>query len=276
MNSLPNIKDILIQTFQRLITQFGEFTSNFIGALVIILIGWLTAKIASIVLKNVFSKIGIDRLGEKINDIDAIKKLGLDLKLSKIISKIVYFFVFLFFLITAADTLGVPAISNMFAMVVEFIPKVIAAAIMILAGLLLAEYLKQFVIGLCKSFNIASGKLIGLGVFFFLVVVTVIAALGQAGINTTLLESSFNIFIAGIVLAFSIGYGFASKEILLNIISSFYSKNKYKEGQIVEIDGIKGEIKSIDNTSIIIKQQDSEAVFPLRVLQSEKVIIHKN
>lgn len=276
MNKLPNLRDILIRTFDNLITNFSEFTSNFIGALVVILVGWLTAKIASTVLKNVFSRLGIDRLGSKINEIDAIRRFNWDIKLSEIVSRIVYFFIFLFFLITAADTLGVPAISNMFAMVVEFIPKVLAAAIMILAGLLLADALKSFVVGLCESFNIASGKLIGMGVFFFLLVIVVIAALGQAGINTTLLESSFNILIAGVVLSFSIGYGFASREILLNIISSFYSKNRYREGQILEIKEVKGEVIKLDNTSITLKSGETETIFPLRVLQSEKIIIHKS
>lgn len=275
MNKLPNIKDILISTFQNLITQFGEFTSNFIGALVILLIGWLTAKVSSTVLRNIISKIGLDKLGEKINDIDALKKFDLNIKLSQVVSKIVYFFVLIVFLIQAAQTLGVPAISNMFAMVVEYIPKVISATIMIFAGLLLADAVKSFVVGLCESFNIASGKLIGTGVFFFLLIITIIAALGQAGINTALLESSFNILIAGIILSFSIGYGFASKEILLNIISSFYSKNKYAAGEIIEIDGVKGEILKVDNTTITIQNGDAKTVFPLRVLQSEKVTIHK-
>lgn len=271
---LPNLKDIVVKTFEKLIENFSQFTVNFINSIVIILIGWLVAKIASVLLKNVFSRVGIDQIGEKINEIDSIKKLNVEIKLSTVVSKIVYYFIFLFFLVEAAATLGVPAISNMFEMIVAFIPKVIAAAIMILAGLLLAEAIKKFVINLCLSFNIASGRLIGLGVFFFLVIIVIIAALGQAGINTTLLESSFNIFIAGIILAFSIGYGFASKDILTNIISSFYSKGKYKEGQTIEIKGIKGIIKSIDNTTIIIQNGDTEAVFPLKVLQSETVIIH--
>ena len=89
MNKLPNIKDILFKTFENLIQQFEEFTSNFIGALVILLVGWFTAKIGSVVLKNIFSKIGIDKLGEKINEIDAIKKFELDIKLSQVISRIV-------------------------------------------------------------------------------------------------------------------------------------------------------------------------------------------
>jgi hypothetical protein len=275
MNKLPNIKDKLISTFQNLIEQFGEFTSNFIGALVILLVGWITAKIGSVILKNVFSKIGIDKLGEKINEIEAIKKFDFDIKLSLVISRIVYYFIMIVFMIQAAKTLGVPAISNMFVMLEEYIPKIISATMMIFAGLLLSDTVKRFVVGLCESFNIVSGKLIGSGVFFFLQIITIITALCQAGINTSLLESSFNIFIAGIILAFSIGYGFASKEILLNIISSFYSKNKYKEGQIIEIAGVKGELIDVDNTSITLKSGESKTFSPLRVLQSEKIIIHK-
>jgi hypothetical protein len=265
MNRLPNLKDILINTFTKLIDQFSTFFSNLVSAIVILIIGWVIAKTASILIKNVLSRVGIDKVGDKIKEIDAIKKFNLDFKLSQILSTIVYIFIMLFLSVSAADTLGVPAISNMFLMLVNFIPKLIVASIMLLIGLFVSDLAKNFVNSLTKSFNIASGKLIGLGVFFFV--------LGQAGINTSLLESSFNILIAGIVLAFSIGYGFASKDILLNIVSSFYSKNKYTEGQIVEISGVKGTILKMDNTSIVLDTEEGETVFPLKVLQNEKVVI---
>jgi hypothetical protein len=161
----------------------------------------------------------------------------------------------------------------MFLTLVNFIPKVIVASVMTLLGLFLSDLARNFIVSLCKSFNIASGKLIGMGVFFFLLFITVILALGQAGINTTLLESSFNIIIGGMVFAFSIGYGLASKDILLNIMSSFYSKNKFSEGQVIEISGVKGKILKIDNTSLILDTNGSQTIFPLKVLQSEKVTI---
>lgn len=272
MKSLPNISDILIDTFQKLINQFSEFTSNFIGAAVIFLVGWLTAKIAYTIINKVLSKIGIDKVGEKIQEIDAIKKLNLEIKLSKVIAKVTYFFIFLIFIITSADKLGVPAISNLFAMLVAFIPNVITAAILVILGLLISDAVRKFVETLCKSFNVSSGKLIGTGVFAFLVLITIITALSQSGINTTLLESSFNILIAGLVLAFSLGYGFASKEILLNIVSSFYSKGKFEVGQIIEIEGVKGEIIEMSNTTLTLSANNSEVIFPLRVLQSQKII----
>ncbi|MCF8323332.1 MAG: hypothetical protein K9I84_00120 [Leadbetterella sp.] len=273
MNKLPNLKEILIDTFSKLIDQFSTFTSNFISAIVILLIGWIIAKTASIVIKNVLSRIGVDKIGDKIKDIEAIKKFNLDFKLSNIVAWIVYVFIMLFLSVSAADKLGVPAISNMFLMLVNFIPKVIVAGVMTLIGLFLSDVARNFVVALCKSFNIASGKLIGMGIFFFLLFITVILALGQAGINTALLESSFNIIVGGMVLAFSIGYGLASKDILLNILSSFYSKNKYVEGQIIEILDVKGKILKIDNTSIVIETAGGQTIFPLKVLQSEKVTL---
>lgn len=275
MNKLPNLKDILYDTFSKLIEQFSSFFSNFISATVILIIGWIVAKTASIIIKNILSKVGIDKLGEKIKDIDAIKKFNIEIKISSIISKIVYIFIMLFLSVSAADKLGVPAISSMFLLLVNFIPKVIVASIMTFLGLYLSDLAKNFVVALCKSFNIASGKLIGMGVFSFLLFITVILALGQAGINTDLLESSFNIIIGAIALSFAIGYGFASKDILLNIISSFYSKNKFKEGQTIEILNVKGKILKIDNTSIVLDTNGSETIFPLKVLQSEKVTIFK-
>jgi hypothetical protein len=273
MKKLPNIKDILIDTFSKLIEQFSTFTSNLISALVILLVGWIVAKTVSIIIKNILSRVGIDKIGDKIKEIDAIKKFNLDFKLSKIIATIVYVFVMLFLSVSAADKLGVPAISSMFLMLVNFIPKVMVASVMTLLGLFLSDLARNFVVALCKSFNIASGKLIGMGIFFFLLFITIILALGQAGINTALLESSFNIIIGGMVLAFSIGYGFASKDILLNIISSFYSKNKFSEGQIIEILDVKGKILKIDNTSIVLETERGQTIFPLKVLQTEKVTL---
>ncbi len=273
MNELPNLKEILINTLTKLVEQSSTFISNFISAALIILIGWLVAKGTSFILKSFLSKIGIDKLGDKIQNMEVLKKYSFDFKLSSIIASIVYILIMLFLSIAAADTLGVPAISNMFLMLVNFIPKLIVAIIMTLLGLFLSDLARKFVDSLCKSFNIKAGKLISMAVFFFLSFISVIMAMGQAGINTKLLESSFNIMIAGLALAFSIGYGIASKDILINILSSIYSRRKYNIGDLIEILGVKGTIKSIDNTNIILDSEGNSVSFPLKVLQTEKITV---
>ncbi|MBX2952864.1 MAG: mechanosensitive ion channel [Leadbetterella sp.] len=277
MNEFPDIKQILINTFSKLIEQSSTFISNLISAVLILGIGWGVARIAAFLFRSFFSKVGVDKLGEKIQNMEMLKKYELDFSLSRVLSQIVFILIMLFLSVSAADTLGVPAISNMFMMLVDFIPKLGVAIMMTLLGLFVSDLARKFVETLCKSFHIASGKLISMGVFFFLSFISVILALGQAGINTKLLESSFNILVAGLVLAFSIGYGIASKEIMLNILSSIYSRKKFREGDLVEILGVKGTIIRMDNTTLVLSADGKEISFPLRVLQTEKItLFHQN
>jgi len=62
---------------------------------------------------------------------------------------------------------------------------------MLQVGIMLADALKKAVTTLATSFNIPSARNLGMVVFCFVLLVVIISALSQAGINTTLLESSF-------------------------------------------------------------------------------------
>ena len=276
MKELPNLTKVLKSIQKKLINQFVDFVPRFIFAAFILLIGYLVAKGISIILKKVLEKIGFDRIGEKLNEISIVKQLQTEIKLSQIVSKVLYYFIMLGFITDATRTLGVGAITGLVEKLVNFVPQLIVAAIMLQIGVLVAETLKNAVVSICKSFNVPSAKLIGSIVFTFFSVITLISALGQAGINTELLESSFNLIIGGIILAFSVGYGFASRDVLANLLASFYNSSRFQLGQTIQIDEIKGRIVHIDNTSITLQTGDSQTVFPLQVIQSKKITVFDN
>ncbi|WP_234736637.1 mechanosensitive ion channel family protein [Tellurirhabdus bombi] len=271
MERLPDLVDVLINTFRALINQFIEFVPRLLGAGFILGIGFLVGKAISVVVKKLLDRVGFDKIGEKLNEIHFIKQLKTEIKLSEIVSKVLYYFILLVFLMAATETLGVSAITDMVKSLVGFIPRLIAAAIMLQVGVLIADSLRSGVVTLCQSFNIASGKLLGMIVFFFFLIITLISALGQAGINTELLESSFNLLIGGIIFAFAVGYGYASRDVMANILSSFYSKNRFRPGQTIRIDGLKGVILNIDNTSLTLQTGDTTTIVPLQTLQSRSV-----
>lgn len=273
MNSLPNISEILRNIFATLISQFEDFVPRVFGCLLILIIGYLVAKGVKIIVKQILSKIGFDRIGDRLNEIGIIKQLKTAVSLSDIVAKIFYYYLLLIFLTLAAEKLGVDTITNMVLSLVNFIPKLIAGAIMLQIGIMLSDAIKTAVTALCKSFNIASAKLIGNIAFVFFLIITFITALGQIGIETALLESSFILVIGGVVAAFAIGYGIASRDVMANIISSFYSKKNYREGQVIRIDDVKGVITKIDNTSITIVNDTSTTIVPLQLFQTRQVEI---
>ncbi|MDI9864787.1 mechanosensitive ion channel [Flectobacillus sp. DC10W] len=269
---MPNIQDILIDTFRKLLEQLTGFVPKLLGAAILLIVGSIVSKLVSRILKTALEKSGFDRLGDKLNKIDVIARFG-ELKLSLIVSKVLQYFIMLVFITASTETLGMQVLTDMVASLVNLIPKLIASAILLFAGLMIADTLKNTVINLCNSFKIDSAKLLGNIVFFFFFVIALIASLKQAGIETSLLESSFNLIIGGVVLAFAIGYGFASRDVLMNILSNFYSKNKFKEGQVIEVNGVKGTIVSFDTTSLTLQTGETQTILPLNVLQKEKIEI---
>ncbi len=273
MKQLPDLTEILRNTFQTLIDQFVEFVPRIMGALVILLIGIGVARLMSFIVQRILGRVGFDKIGQRLNEISIIKQLGTEIKLSEIIAKVLYYFILLVFITAATETLGVAAITEMVSSLVNFIPKLIAAAIMLQVGVLLADTLRGTVLGVCQSFNISSGRLLSTIVFVFFLIVTIISALGQAGINTELLESSFNLIIGGIIFAFALGYGIASRDVMANILSSFYTKKEYKEGQMIQVDDVKGEILKIDAMSLTLRTGETTTVIPLHTLQTKKVEI---
>lgn len=271
MNEIPALTDVLRTTFQNLINQFADFIPRLLGATIIMLIGIGFARLVAFIVGQMLSRIGFDKIGNRLNEISIIKQLKAEIKLSEIVAKVLYYFILLVFIKAATEKLGVGAITETVSSLIDFIPKLIAATIMLQVGVLVADALKEAVLNLCKSFNIASGRLLSMIVFGFFLIITIISALGQAGINTELLESSFNLIIGGVIFAFAIGYGIASRDLMANIISSFYTKDKYTEGQIIQIDDTKGEIIKVDSTSLTLRTGETTTVIPLQTLQMKNV-----
>jgi len=60
---------------------------------------------------------------------------------------------------------------------------------------------------------------------------------------------------------------------MANILSSFYSKNRYQEGQTVQIDDVKGQILKVDATTMTLQTGATTTVFPLQTLQTKKIEI---
>jgi hypothetical protein len=63
---------------------------------------------------------------------------------------------------------------------------------------------------------------------------------------------------------------------MANFLASFYSKNKIKIGDIINIDGSKGKVIAMDNASLTLQSDGKITVIPLKKLTSEKVEIFQN
>lgn len=262
----------LDELFGDLLRDFMSVIPRLVGAIVIIIIGVIIAKILAKVIRKILEKIGIDKLGEKLNEIEMINNADLEIKFSSVLAKIVYYIVLLIFLMAATSQLQMEAVSNLVQNLIEFIPNLIVAGIILTIGFIFAEMLKTVVQTALTSFGIPSAKLIASFFFYFILINIVVSAFSQAGINTDFLGQNISILIAGIVLAFSIGYGLASKSTMANFIGSMYTKGKINIGDTIKVKNEIGKVIAIDKSAVTIEKESGGRIFlPLSFLTTEAV-----
>ena len=265
----------IIKILTDLVAQFAAAVPSFVGAILVFVIGWIIAKLLARLLKRLLKTIGVDKLAEKLNEIDIVSKSNFKIVPSELLSKILYYIVILIFAIAATDLLGMPAVSQLMTDIINYFPNLLTAGIVLVIGLLFSDFIKNIVLTACKSLGIPSANLIANFVFYFLFLAVVMSALGQAKINTEFLRTNLTVIIAGGVLAFAFGYGFASRDMMANFIASFYSKRKVQLGDHIKIGEVEGEVIAMDNTSITVQGDGSHVIIPLSKLTSENITIRE-
>ena len=248
---------------------------NILKALVVFIVGYIIAKIVKKVLKSVLEKSGIDVIKEKLEDVDFISKANLELLPSKAISSTIYYFILLLVTILAVDILQISAITDLLKELMLLLPKLLIAFLVLVIGVLIAEAARKVVQSTCQSLGIPAAKVIATFVFFFVMINALMIALKKATIPTQFLTDNLTVLFAGIVFAFAIGYGLASKGIMSSFLSSYYSKSRFNIGDTISIDGAHGQIIDIDNTSLVIHGDGKKVIIPLSKLTEEKVTIHE-
>lgn len=261
---------------RQLLTSMVATLPKLLGCLVILILGYIISKIVASVIKTVISKAGVDKLGKKIEEVDFIRKNNIEIKISGILSRIIFYFMMLIFIVAATDVLGMPALSDLFKNMLNYIPNVVVAGVLLMVGILVADGIRKAIETTGKSLGIPSTGMLATAFFYFIMINFLMAALGQLQIDTGFIEKNILIVIGGISLAFAIGYGLASKTIVSNILSAFYSKDKIKVGDEVTIDNIRGEILNIDRSSVtLLLPNHQKSIIPLSKVTAESITIHK-
>lgn len=246
---------------------------NVLSAIGVFIIGFIVAKLVRRLVKTLLLKIKIDKLTDKLNEIEIISKANMKILPSVVLSTILYYFILIIFLIAATDILKMPTISKFLEQIINYVPKALTAIALMVIGVLFSDFVRKMVYTAGKSIGMPAARIISTVVFYFLFLNVFISSLAQAGIDTEFIQANLTMIIGGIVVAFGVGYGLASKDILSNILASFYNK-KIHEGDYITIGEYTGRVERIDQTDIVLVADAKKIIIPLAKLTREDVTIH--
>ena len=206
------------------LTQFGTevvgFIPNLVGALLLLLIGKVVAKWVDLGLVKILNVLRIETVSKKIGLSAAMKDIGLKIKTADIFGVLGYWIIYLVFILAAVDALGVRTITDIVQKLIAYLPNVIAALLIMLIGISVANFLEKVV----KQFKY--GKVLGKLTYFVIIVLVSVSALEQIGIAVSFFTENVQILMAGVALAFGLSFGLGTKERAGEFVDHFLDKKK--------------------------------------------------
>jgi hypothetical protein len=189
-----------------------------LGALIVFVVGLIIASVLELVIVKLIRLIKLDNLLMRSGVEEYLKRGGLRLDTGKFFGKIIYWFVVIAFVLAASDILKFYAFSNFLNSILNYIPNLIVAVLILLSALIIAGFLKTIIKASVSGARLEGAKFLSSLAWWTIVVFGLLAALVQLGIASSL----FNILISGLVamiaLAGGIAFGLGGKDYAAHLL----------------------------------------------------------
>lgn len=271
MGKVEKWKDLVFDTLGSILKDVASALPGIFGAFVVLFFGWITIKIIAIILKKILKVAKAETLSDKINEAKLFGDSDIKINISKILLRFVKGVLWLVFIIVAADVMNLKIISSEIANLLRYLPVLFTALIIFMIGLYLAKTIKKTVITVFESMDMGGGKILG-GVLFYMIIIFVsITALNQAGIDTAIITNNFTIILGAFLFAAALGLGLGSREVVADLLRTFYTRKIYAVGDTIKCDAVEGKVVAIDNISVIVKTKTGKVVVPIKHIVDNKV-----
>lgn len=191
-------------TFQKTFDGFGEFIPKLIGALVILIIGWIIAKFIYRIVATVLGKVGFDRVVDRSGLGGPLERAGYN-DSGQFLAKIIYWMIMLVVVQMAVNALDITAIKDLLDQLIAWIPKLFVALIILFVTGAVANFVKNLVGGLTatQSWGNLATSAATAGIWFL----GGTAALETTGIANGIVNTLFTAVMSALVFILVIKFG---------------------------------------------------------------------
>jgi small-conductance mechanosensitive channel len=198
--------------------------SSLIGILILILVGLVLGWLAKEVVFRVLRTLRFDRLCDRMGVAYVVERTGLSRSCSYLAGQIVQWLILLTALLAGLTALGTPMTRNLVERFFLYVPHFFAALLVLLVGALISRFLSRSVLIAAVNANMPSARLLAGLTRFFVLALTVVAALDELGISRTTIIVTFAILFGGLVAASAIALGLGARELARDLLLSQFRK----------------------------------------------------
>lgn len=222
---LENLSDKFSTSFQDLWGGIASFVPNLVVAIVIVLVGWVVGALLSRVIAQVIRSLKIDDALRRAGIEEVVERGGISLDSGHFIGGLVKWFVIVAFLVTAFDVLGLTQINTFLRdVVLLYLPRVIVAALVLLAAGVLGDVMKKIVVTSAKAAGMHSSGFAGNVTKWAIWIFAILVALSHLGIAAAFVQTLFTGVVVALSLALGLAFGLGGQDAAAKFIEKTRSE----------------------------------------------------
>ncbi len=259
-------------------TEIASSAPKIIAAAVLLIIGLVAGKIVARVVEKTAGRI-LKKANVEISESKVVENTIGKINSARLIAATVKWFVYLFFIVAAINSLQLEQLTNALTSLWLWIPNLLAFVMIVIIGSIIANYVIKWINHELVTHNYGGSRYIGVGVKIVIYSIVFAIGLTQIGIGQSVIPTLVAAFswsiAAAIGTAIAIGLGFTLKDLLPTAIAGTSGQRSiYKVGQKIRVGEITGTITSSEVFHIIITNERNESVvIPTKELMSKSVVI---
>jgi len=207
-------KNLIVEPVTQMLTKMMAYLPVLLGALIILIAGWFVAKAIKRIVDWLLKLIRFNMLADKAGISEILKKGNLEISAGEVISRLVYWLIVIMVLVMAVDALGLPKASDVLASLFAYVPKVIAALLVLVVAMFLASFVSGIVRTAAGNASLPKPEMFAGVSRWAIIIFAVTISLEQLGIASLLVTTTFNIILGGVCLALAIAFGLGGKDIV--------------------------------------------------------------
>jgi hypothetical protein len=226
--------------------EFWEYIPALFGAVVVLLAGYLLAKLVQKASARLLRRLHLNDVLRK-GGVVPLDRVGAHLNPTLAIANLLFWLVMFSALLLAANALGLESLAALFGELVGYIPSVVAAVVIIIVGIVLGD----FVGGLISASTISlhGGPTLARVGKGGVVLLAVFMALQELGVATEIVTTAFAIIFGAIALALALSFGLGNRELAGEITREWYDRYKAERDAIDrEVEAEEAEVLSDESS----------------------------
>lgn len=265
----------LVEEIRKMLTSLWDFLLELVPklllGLIVLLIGYLIARLVQSLVRRF-----IGYLDSIINKNLSSRQLQVNLSSSRAFIARAFFWIIIFFFITLfTEILGLPVITSWLAGLGDYLPKLLAGVVVIFFGIIFSRLASDFVKSRTFKAGIYSSTMLGRVIKYVIMIIAIIIAIDQIGIDISFLTTLTYILLASLLLGAAMAFGMGAKTSISNILGSYYIARTYTVGNLIRIGDHEGKIIKITSTSVFLESDSGQIIIPAKDFNEQQSILIK-